>query len=56
VKLGLGDRDSRTGNYMVNTGVVEGDSVLRYPASTLKDGQGATIGTPEKPAQVAAQE
>jgi hypothetical protein len=56
VKLGLGDRDLRTGNYVVNTGVAEGDSVLRYPASTLKDGQVATISAPERPAQVAAGE
>src|SRR6185295_1432397 len=25
VKLGLGDRDARTGNYVVNAGVAEGD-------------------------------
>jgi len=56
VKLGLGVRDLRTGNFVVNAGVAEGDSVLRYPASTLKDGQVATISTPEKPAQVAAGE
>jgi RND family efflux transporter MFP subunit len=56
VKLGLGERDARTGNYVVNAGVAEGDAVLRYPASTLKDGQVATISTPEKPAQVAAGE
>jgi membrane fusion protein (multidrug efflux system) len=56
VKLGLGDKDQRTGNYIVSTGVAEGDSVLRYPASTLKDGQVATMSMPEKPAQVAAGE
>jgi membrane fusion protein, multidrug efflux system len=55
-KLGLGERDPRTGNYVVRTGIAEGDSVLRYPASTLKDGQLATITVPEKPAQVAAGE
>jgi multidrug efflux pump subunit AcrA (membrane-fusion protein) len=56
VKLGLGERDPRTGSYVVSTGVAEGDSVLRYPASTLKDGQVATLSTPEKAAQVAAGE
>jgi membrane fusion protein, multidrug efflux system len=55
VKLGLGERDPRSGNYVVSTGVAEGDSVLRYPASTLKDGQTATLSA-EKPAQVAAGE
>jgi RND family efflux transporter MFP subunit len=56
VKLDLGERDTRTGTYAVNAGVVAGDSVLRYPASTLKDGQVATISTAQKPAQVAAGE
>jgi membrane fusion protein (multidrug efflux system) len=56
VKLALGGRDQRTGNYVVNNGVAEGDEVLRYPASTLKDGQVATLSTPDKPAQVAAGE
>jgi membrane fusion protein, multidrug efflux system len=56
VKLGLGDKDLRTGSYVVSTGIAEGDSVLRYPASTLKDGQVATMSAPEKPAQVAAGE
>jgi RND family efflux transporter MFP subunit len=56
VKLDLGARDQRTGNFVVSTGIAEGDEVLRYPASTLKDGQVATITMPEKPAQVAAGE
>lgn len=56
VKIGLGDRDQRTGSYVVNAGVAEGDSVLRYPASTLKDGQVATLTPAQKPAQMAAGE
>ena len=55
VKLALGNRDLRTGNYRVSNGLAEGDRVLRYPASTLKDGQVATIGGLEKPEQVAAE-
>jgi len=55
VKLALGDRDLRTGNFMVANGIAEGDNVLRYPASTLKDGQDANLAAPEKPAQVAAE-
>jgi len=54
-KLDLGERDQRTGNYVVNAGVAEGDSVLRYPAPTLKDGQVASLSLPEKAAQVAAE-
>jgi hypothetical protein len=45
----------RTGNYRVSNGLAEGDRVLRFPASTLKDGQVATIGGLEKPEQVAAE-
>jgi RND family efflux transporter MFP subunit len=55
VKLGLGERDVRSGSFMISAGLAEGDSVLRYPASTLKDGQDATVAGPEKPAQVAAE-
>jgi membrane fusion protein (multidrug efflux system) len=54
VKVDLGDRDLRTGLYAVKSGLESGDSVLRYPNSTLKDGQVATIAGP-KPAQVAAE-
>ena len=35
----LGDRDARTGAFAVRDGLAEGDTVLRYPNSTLKDGQ-----------------
>ncbi len=55
VKVELGDRDLRTGLFAVNAGLQSGDSVLRYPNSTLKDGQVATISGPAKPAQVAAE-
>jgi membrane fusion protein, multidrug efflux system len=43
VKLDLGVRDARTGQYAVKNGLVEGDTVLRYPGSTLKDGQPAQL-------------
>ncbi|HSN70221.1 MAG TPA: hypothetical protein VLT59_01875, partial [Steroidobacteraceae bacterium] len=41
VKLDLGVRDARTGQYVLNGGLAAGDSVLRYPGSNLKDGQPA---------------
>jgi len=56
VKLGLGERDVRTGNFRVSNGIAEGDSVLRYPASTLKDGQVATLSVAEKATKMAAGE
>jgi RND family efflux transporter MFP subunit len=43
VKLDLGVRDARTGQYAVKEGLAEGDTVLRYPGSTLKDGQPAQL-------------
>jgi membrane fusion protein, multidrug efflux system len=49
VKLDLGVRDGRTGQYVVNDGLAAGDSVLRHPGSTLKDGQPARLaGSPEQ--------
>ncbi len=48
VKLDLGLRDARTGQYVVNGGLAAGDSVLRHPGSSLKDGQPARLaGSPE---------
>jgi len=52
VKLDLGTRDARTGQIAVRNGLVEGDTVLRYPGSTLKDGQAATMVANAKPAAV----
>jgi membrane fusion protein (multidrug efflux system) len=43
VKLDLGARDARTGQYVVNGGLAAGDSVLRHPGSSLKDGQPARL-------------
>ena len=56
VKLGLGVRDARTGNYSVRNGLVEGDAVLRYPNSGLKDKQAARLSAEIKPATLAAEE
>lgn len=39
VPLTLGDRDPRTGEFAIAKGLAEGDRVLRYPTSLLKDGQ-----------------
>jgi membrane fusion protein, multidrug efflux system len=39
VTLALGDRDSRSGNYLVRGGIADGDSLLRNPVATIKDGQ-----------------
>jgi membrane fusion protein (multidrug efflux system) len=39
VDLVIGTRDPRTGNYEVRQGLVAGDTVLRSPSSSFKDGQ-----------------
>ena len=43
VPLAIGMRDARRGDYMVISGLVAGDKVIRNPVSTLKDGQKADI-------------
>jgi membrane fusion protein (multidrug efflux system) len=37
--LTIGSRDPRTGNFEVKNGLAAGDTVLRHPGSSLKDGQ-----------------
>jgi RND family efflux transporter MFP subunit len=39
VALTLAERDPRSGDYVVASGLAEGDRVLRYPTALLKDGQ-----------------
>jgi len=39
IALKLGDRDERSGEYLVESGVSDGDELLRYPNSSLHDGQ-----------------
>lgn len=35
----IGERDVRSGDFVLLSGLAEGDTVIRYPAATLKDGQ-----------------
>ena len=39
VPVKLGERDSRTGDFVVATGLTEGSQVIRYPSAMLKDNQ-----------------
>ena len=39
VSLSVGDRDPRSGEFVLTSGVAEGDTVLKYPATTLQNGQ-----------------
>ena len=46
----IGTRDPRTGNYEVRQGLAAGDTVMRNPSSSFKDGQKVDMA----PARVAA--
>ena len=39
VPLAIADRDVRTGDYVVSSGLAEGDQVIRHATTSLKDGQ-----------------
>ncbi len=43
VKLSLGARDRRTGDFEIREGLGEGDVLIRYPNSALHDGQSAQL-------------
>jgi hypothetical protein len=51
--LMLGERDARTGAFALKSGLVEGDRVVRFPNSTLKDGQLVKTDSGAKPTVVA---
>jgi membrane fusion protein, multidrug efflux system len=53
VKLALGERDARSGAFALKSGLAEGDKILRFPNSALKEDQLVQSGGPEKPAVVA---
>jgi hypothetical protein len=43
VSLNVGDRDSRSGEFVLRGGVAEGDTLLRYPSATLQNGQSVEL-------------
>ena len=45
----IGERDPRSGDFVVVSGVAEGDTVIRYPAATLKDGQVVAMNSARAP-------
>ena len=53
VGLGIGERDPRSGDFVLRSGLAAGDRVIRYPSATLKDGQKVDI-APSSTAQPAA--
>jgi multidrug efflux pump subunit AcrA (membrane-fusion protein) len=43
VSIAVGDRDPRSGEFALAGGVTEGDQLVRYPTSTLRDGQAVEL-------------
>lgn len=39
VSIIVGERDPRSGDFVLRSGLAEGDQLLRYPSATLRDGQ-----------------
>jgi membrane fusion protein, multidrug efflux system len=49
--LAIGERDPRSGEYAVKSGLAEGDQLIRYPTALLKEGQPVQVaGAPATPA------
>ena len=47
VSINLGELDPRSGQFALAGGLAEGDQLLRYPTSTLRDGQAVELGSRE---------
>ena len=45
----IGERDPRTGDFVLKGGLAEGDQVIRYPSALLKDGQLVQASAPVAP-------
>ena len=43
VALSIGEKDVRTGEFVVKDGLVEGDTLLKYPTTTLQNGQAVEL-------------
>jgi RND family efflux transporter MFP subunit len=54
VDLVLGARDPRTGNFEIRKGLSDGDTVLRSPSSSFKEGQSAEMVSAKPAAAVAS--
>ncbi len=54
VMLALGERDPRTGDFVLKGGLAEGDQVIRHPSTLLKEGQVVQAAAPAAPTKAAA--
>jgi membrane fusion protein, multidrug efflux system len=49
LRLVVGERDARSGQFVVRSGLAVGDALLRYPSAVLRDGQPLQIVPGAKP-------
>ena len=56
VALAVGERDPRTGDWVLKDGLAEGHQVIRHPNALLKDGQLVQAATPPAPTKAAAKD
>jgi membrane fusion protein (multidrug efflux system) len=56
VAISVGERDARTGEFVLKGGLAEGDQVIRYPSAMLKDGQTVQASAPGKSSAVASKD
>ncbi len=54
VTLALGERDPRSGDWVLKGGLAEGDQVIRHPGALLKDGQLVQSSVAAEPTKAAA--
>jgi membrane fusion protein, multidrug efflux system len=55
VSLNVGDRDPRSGEFVLKSGLEEGDMLIRYPSATLHDGQPVQVSNESDAAAVLAE-
>ena len=53
VPLAIVERDARSGDYVLASGLAEGDQVIRHPNALLKEGQAVVAAAPAKSSMVA---
>ena len=53
VSLVIGARDQRSGDFVLLSGLADGDKLIRYPTATLKDGQKVVLTTANPTANAA---
>lgn len=54
VAIALGERDPRTGDFVIKAGLADGDLVIRHPGTLLKDGQLVQASAPPAPTTAAS--